>query len=70
MFLNNYVIGQVVWIDIGFCGFYLKYENSCYHIGKIEQTGKSKDEVIGNIFDNPLLHEIFGEEESDVELQV
>lgn len=45
-----------MWLDIGFCGFYLKCQNSYYPMGKDEYTGKSDcDEVIGNIFDNPEL---------------
>lgn len=56
LFGGEFIIGQVVWFDIGFCGFYLKSKNSYYPIGKDEHTGKSKcDEVIGNIFDNPEL---------------
>lgn len=55
---NDYIIGEVVRHDIGFCGFMLKCGNSYYHIGKSEHTGISDDdEVIGNIFDNEdLLH--------------
>lgn len=50
---DDYVVGQVVWLDIGFCGFMLKSGNSYYHIGKSEHTGKSDcDEVIGNVYEN------------------
>lgn len=50
---DDYVIGQVVWIDIGFCGFMLKCGNTYYHIGKSEHTGISDcDEVIGNVYEN------------------
>lgn len=53
---GSVIIGQVVWLDIGCCGFYLKCDNKYYPIGKEEHTGISKDdEVIGNIFDNPEL---------------
>lgn len=51
--VGDYIIGQVVWFDTGFCGFQLKCGNRYYPIGKSEQTGISGcDEVIGNIFDN------------------
>ena len=58
--LDDYIIGQVVWFDIGFCGFMLKCGNSYYHIGKSEHTGKSDcDEVIGNVYENAdLLKEV------------
>jgi len=50
---DDYVVGQVVWLDIGFCGFMLKCGNSYYHIGKSEHTGKSDcDEVIRNVYEN------------------
>lgn len=50
---DDYVIGQVVWVDVGFCGFMLKCGNSYYHIGKSEHTGISDcDEVIGNVYEN------------------
>ncbi len=53
---NDYIIGEVVRRDIGFCGFMLKCGNSYYHIGKSEHTGISDgDEVIGNIFDDKLI---------------
>ena len=53
--VDDYIIGQVVWFDTGFCGFHLKCGNRCYPIGKSEQTGISDcDEVTGNIFDNPI----------------
>lgn len=53
--VDDYIIGQVVWFDTGFCGFHLKCGNRYYPIGKSEQTGISDcDEVIGNIFDNPI----------------
>ncbi len=48
----GYIVGQVVYFDVGFCGFYFKYGSSYYAMGKDDQ-GKSEDEVIGNIFDNP-----------------
>ena len=51
------IIGQVVWIEYGACGFKLKYGNDYYPIGKFENTGRNGDEVIGNIFDNPELLE-------------
>ena len=55
--IGSFVIGEIAWVDIGFCGFYLKCRNSYYPMGKDnEYTGKSEcDEVIGNIFDNPEL---------------
>ena len=50
---DDYVIGQVVWVDVGFCGFMLKCGSSYYHIGKSEHTGISDcDEVIGNVYEN------------------
>lgn len=50
---NDYIIGQVVWFDIGFCGFQLKYRNGYYPMGKSEHTGISDcDEVIGNVHEN------------------
>ena len=53
--VDDYIIGQVVWFDTGFCGFQLKCGNRCYPIGKSEQTGISDcDEVTGNIFDNSI----------------
>ena len=57
---DDYIIGQVVWFDIGFCGFMLKCGNSYYHIGKSEHTGISDcDEVIGNVYENAdLLKEV------------
>lgn len=57
---DDYVIGQVVWIDIGFCGFMLKCGNRYYHTGKSEHTGISDcDEVIGNVHENAdLLEEV------------
>ncbi len=55
---GKYILGEVVWLDIGFCGFHLKCGNSFYPIGKDEDTGLSDcDEIIGNIFDNPELLE-------------
>ncbi len=55
---NEFIVGQVVWFDIGFCGFYLKCGNGFYPMGKDEETGSSScDEIIGNIFDNPELLE-------------
>ena len=55
---EKYIMGEVAWIDIGFCGFYLKCENKFYPMGKDEYTGISGcDEVIGNIFDSPELME-------------
>lgn len=55
---DDFITGQVVWSDIGFCGFQLKCGNVYYHIGKDEHTGTAQDdEVIGNIFDNPELLE-------------
>lgn len=60
---DDYIIGQVVWFDIGFCGFMLKCGNSYYHIGKSEHTGKSDcDEIIGNVYENAdLLKEVENE---------
>ena len=59
----DYVIGQVVWLDIGFCGFMLKCGNSYYHIGKSEHTGISVcDEVIGNVYENADLLKEAGNE--------
>ena len=56
---EGYIIGEVVRVDIGFCGFYLKCGNKFYPMGKNEDTGISDcDEVIGNIFDNPELMEV------------
>ena len=56
---DGFITGQVVWFDIGFCGFQLKCGNVYYHIGKDEHTGTAKDdEVIGNIFDNSELLEV------------
>lgn len=57
---DDYVIGQVVWFNMGFCGFMLKCGNSYYHIGKSEHTGISDcDEVIGNVYENAdLLEEV------------
>lgn len=53
---EEYIIGEVVWQGIGVCGFYLKYGNKYYPIGKDEYVEMSScDEVIGNIFDNPEL---------------
>ena len=53
---EEYIIGEVVWQDIGVCGFYLKCGNKYYPIGKDEYVEMSRcDEVIGNIFDNPEL---------------
>lgn len=53
---EEYIIGEVVWQDIGVCGFYLKCGNKYYPIGKDEYVEMSScDEVIGNIFDNPEL---------------
>ncbi|EOS74998.1 hypothetical protein C819_02639 [Lachnospiraceae bacterium 10-1] len=55
---GEYVIGQVVWFDIGFCGFQLKCGRHYYPMGKSElDTGKSDDEVIGNIYENANLLE-------------
>lgn len=55
---ESYIVGVVVWFDIGCCGFYLKHENSYYPIGKDEHTGMAADdEVIGNIFENPEMLE-------------
>ena len=51
------IIGQVVWVEYGMCGFKLKNGNDYYPIGKFEHTGRNDDEVIGNIFDNPELVE-------------
>lgn len=49
-------VGQVVWFDVGFCGFYFKIGNSYYPIGKEEHSGIDDcDKVIGNIFDAPHL---------------
>lgn len=54
--LNSFVIGEVVWLDTGVCGFYLKCKSICYPIGKDENSKKSEcDEFIGNIFDNTEL---------------
>ena len=54
--MNSFVIGEVVWLDTGVCGFYLKCKSICYPIGKDENSKKSEcDEVIGNIFDNTEL---------------
>lgn len=62
LFGGVFIVGQVVWVDIGYCGFYLKSKSGYYPIGKDEHTGKSGcDEVIGNIFDNPEL--LKGDEE-------
>lgn len=60
---DDYIIGEVVWLNIGHCGFLLKCGNSFYPIGKDEHTGRSDcDEIIGNIFDNPdMLEELEGE---------
>lgn len=56
LFEGNFIVGQVVRFDIGYCGFYLKHGNSYYPMEKDEHTGNSScDEVIGNIFDNPEL---------------
>lgn len=56
LFDEEYIIGKVVWLDIGCCGFYLKCGNHLYSIGKDEITGISaSDEIIGNIFDNSEL---------------
>lgn len=53
---ENFIVGQVVWFDIGLIGFYLKHGNKFYPLGKDENTGiNNDDEVIGNIFDNPEL---------------
>lgn len=53
---EEYIIGEVVWFDIGFCGFFLKCGNKFYPIGIDENTGTSDgDEVIGNIFDDSEL---------------
>lgn len=50
---GEFIIGEVVWFDIGFCGFHLKCGNSYFSMGKDEDTGISAiDEVIGNIFDD------------------
>lgn len=56
---GGFSFGEVVWLDVGFCGFELKTDiTSYYPIGKDEYTGKSdSDEVVGNIFDNPELLE-------------
>ena len=55
---GEFIIGEIVWIDIGFCGFYLKCGNSFFPAGKDEDIGISRcDEVIGNIFDDPELLE-------------
>jgi len=60
---GKYIIGEVVWFDIGFCGFYLKCGNSFYPIGKDEEIGLSGcDEITGNIFDNPELLSLEGKE--------
>lgn len=60
---DDYVIGQVEWFDIGFCGFMLKCGNSYYHIGKSEHTGISDcDEVIGNVYENANLLKEAGNE--------
>lgn len=59
----DYVIGQVVRLDIGFCGFMLKCGSGYYHIGKNEHTGISDcDEVIGNVYENADLLEGAGNE--------
>ena len=55
--LGGIIIGQVVWIEYGMCGFKLKHGNDYYPIGKFEHTGRNGDEVIGKIFDNPELLE-------------
>jgi len=57
---DDYVVGQVVRLDIGFCGFMLKCGNRYYHMGKSEHTGISDcDEVIGNVYENAdLLKEV------------
>lgn len=55
------VIGEIVWRDIGFTGFYLKVENcagsSLYPIGRGQADDdvgeRCNDIVIGNIYDNP-----------------
>lgn len=55
---DGYIVGVVVWFDIGVCGYYLKHGNTYYPIGADEHTGTAAgDEVIGNIFDNPELLE-------------
>lgn len=54
--MQGSAVGQVVWFDVGFCGFYLKRGNSYYPIGKEEHSGIDDcDKVIGNIFDTPHL---------------
>lgn len=58
LFGDEYVIGEVVWLDIGFCGFCLKCGNKYYPMGKEEHSQIAcDDEIIGNIFDNPKLIE-------------
>lgn len=60
---DDYAIGQVVRVYIGFCGFMLKCGNIYYPIGKSEHTGKSDcDEVIGNVYENADLLKEAGNE--------
>ena len=60
---DDCVVGQVVRIDIGFCGFMLKCGNRYYHMGKSEHTGISDcDEVIGNVYENADLLKEAGNE--------
>lgn len=56
LFGEGYAVGQIVWNDIGVCGYCLKSGDNLYPIGKAKHTGRAiDDEVIGNIFDNPEL---------------
>lgn len=53
------ITGRIMWFGIGMCGYRLKHGHDLYAVGKDEHTGKSNDEVVGNIFDNPeLLKEV------------
>lgn len=56
------VIGQIVWMDIGGTGFYMKaidgFRISFYPIGRGQSDddgGKCNDVILGNIYDNPEL---------------
>ena len=60
---DDYIIGKVVYLDIGFCGIMLKCGSNYYHIGKSEHTGISDcDEVIGNVHENADLLKEAGNE--------